>query len=277
MWELDRFPRAFHGAFFYLDEVWVPSAYALEAISRASPIPVVRVPLPISAGRLRSPGLGRTHFGLPEHAFVFLFVFHARSVLARKNPAGVIRAFGRAFEGQADVRLVLKVVGRDRGIRDTLRTEAADPRVMVVDRVFERDELSALVAVSDCYVSLHRSEGVGHTMAEAMALGKPVIATGYSANTDFMNAGNSFLVQYDLVRLDRDYGPYRRGGVWAEPSVEQASELMRFVYETPGAAAEVARRGRAEIWRDRSPEAIGAQIAERLAVIQGRMTPSDVA
>ena len=271
MWELDRFPRVFQGAFLYLDEVWVASTYCLDAISRASPIPVVRVPLPLSAERLRSTGAGRDHFGLPEDAVVFLFVFDAHSVLERKNPRAVIHAFRRAFKGQEDVRLVLKLSRGNRRIRDALAAEAADERVLVVDRVFGRGELNALVEASDCYVSLHRSEGFGLTMAEAMALGKPVIATAYSANMDFMNAGNGFLVRYDLVRLDRDYGPYPRGGVWADPSVEHASELMRGVYENPAMAAEVAARGRREIWDSLSPDAIGREIVRRLDVIGRRL------
>jgi glycosyltransferase involved in cell wall biosynthesis len=155
-----------------------------------------------------------------------------------------------------------------------LVAEAADARVLVVDRVLERSELNSLMDLCDCYVSLHRSEGFGLTMAEAMALGKPVIATAYSANTEFMNSGNSFPVRYELVRLDRDHGPYFRGGVWAEPSVEHAAELMRYVYEDPAAAAEVARRGRRDIRRSLSAEAIGEQIARRLDVIGRRTSPA---
>ncbi len=271
MWELDRFPRVFHGAFVYLQEVWVASTYCLDAISRASPIPVVKVPLPLSLERLRAKGVGRGYFGLPEDAVVFLFVFDAHSVLERKNPRAVIQAFRRAFKGQEDVRLVLKLIRGNRRIREALSAEAGDGRVVVIDRVFERGELNSLVEVSDCYVSLHRSEGFGLTMAEAMALGKPVIATGYSANMDFMNVGNSFLVRHELVRLDRDYGPYPRGGVWAEPSVEHASELMRLVYENPAMAADVAGRGRREIWQSLSAEAVGEQIARRLEVIGRRL------
>jgi glycosyltransferase involved in cell wall biosynthesis len=274
MWELDRLPRAFRGAFVHLDEVWVASTFCLDAISRASPVPVVKVPLSLSVERLRAKGVGREYFGLPGPAFVFLFVFDAHSVLERKNPRGLIRAFRRAFPGQEDVRLVLKLVRGNRRIRDMLVAEAADARVLVVDRVLERSELNSLMDLCDCYVSLHRSEGFGLTMAEAMALGKPVIATAYSANTDFMNSGNSFPVRYELVRLDRDHGPYFRGGVWAEPSVEHAAELMRYVYEDPAAAAEVARRGRRDIRRSLSAEAIGEQIARRLDVIGRRTFPA---
>src|SRR5262249_14838726 len=212
-------------------------------------------------------GVGREYFGLPDGPTIFLFVFDVHSVLARKNPSGLIEAFERAFGHDEDVRLVLKLVHGDESVRRTLLGQAADPRVILIDRVLDRPELNSLVVVSDCYVSLHRSEGFGVTMAEAMALGKPVIATGYSANMDFMNAGNSFPVRYELVRLQGDHGSYPEGSTWAEPDVEHAAELMRLVYESPARAREVALRGERDIWRYLSPASVGERIRERLIAI----------
>jgi glycosyltransferase involved in cell wall biosynthesis len=133
--------------------------------------------------------------------------------------------------------------------------------------VFDREEVLSLIELSDCYVSLHRSEGFGLTLAEAMALGKPVIATAHSANTDFMNVGNSLLVRYQLVRLERDLPPYPRGSVWADPDVEHAAELMRTVYQDPDRARRLGERGRDEVMAYLSPQAAGARMAERLALI----------
>jgi glycosyltransferase involved in cell wall biosynthesis len=271
MWELSEFPPAFHGAFMYLDEVWVASNYCLDAVSRVSPIPVVKIPLALSAEGLKSGEFSREHFGLPPEAVVFLFIFDAHSVVERKNPSGLIRAFKRAFKGGEDVRLVLKLSRGSRAVHEALYAQAQDPRVLVIDRVMERSEINSLIEVSDCYVSLHRSEGFGMTIAEAMALGKPTIATAYSANVDFMTLDNSFLVRYDLVRLERDFPPYPRGSLWADPDVEHAAELMRAVYESPDRAAEVGRRAARDIWQNLAPQAVGDRIRDRLAVIGRRL------
>ena len=194
-------------------------------------------------------------------------MFDAHSIVERKNPGALIQAFKRAFPSEANARLVLKLVHADRALVERLRAEAADARVLVVDRVFDRDEVNSLIALSDCYVSLHRSEGFGLTLAEAMALGKPVIATGYSANVDFMNVSNSLLVRYQMVRLERDLPPYPRGSVWADPDVDHAAELMRMVYADPDRARKLGERARADVMAYLSPEAAAARISERLALI----------
>ena len=111
----------------------------------------------------------------------------------------------------------------------------------IVDQVLSREELNALIGVADCYISLHRSEGFGITMAEAMSLEKPVIATGFSGNTDFMTASNSFLVNYELVEIEQDHGPYKKGWLWAEPDVNHAAEFMRKVYENKALAKRIGK------------------------------------
>jgi len=267
LWELPDLPEAFHGSFSYLDEVWVSSDYGLEAVSRVSPIPVVKVPPPLPAEGLRTKGVGREYFGLQDHHRVFLFIFDAHSIVERKNPGAAIQAFKRAFPDDPDARLVLKLIHATRPLLERLLDEAADPRVLVIDRVFDREEVNSLIALSDCYVSLHRSEGFGLTLAEAMALGKPVIATAHSANLDFMNVNNSLLVRYEIVRLEQDFPPYPRGSAWADPDVNHAAELMRAVYEDPDRARQLGKRAREDVMAYLSPEAVGARIAERLAMI----------
>lgn len=267
LWELPELPEAFHGSFAYLDEVWVSSNYCLESVSRVSPVPVVKMPLALPVESMRTKGVGRDYFGLQERDCVFLFMFDAHSVVERKNPSGVIQAFKRAFPTDPDVRLVLKLAHGTRRIQQALQDEAGDSRIVVIDRVFDREEINSLIEVSDCYVSLHRSEGFGLTLAEAMALGKPVIATGYSANLDFMNASNSLLVQYEMVRLARDFPPYPRGSPWADPDIDHAAELMQAVYENPHRARQIGQRARRDIWAYLSPDVVGARIRERLAMI----------
>ncbi|MGH7263835.1 MAG: glycosyltransferase, partial [Candidatus Rokuibacteriota bacterium] len=277
MWELPELPPALHGSFAYLDEVWVGSAWCLETIARVSPVPVVKIPLALPLDGVTGASGGRGAFGLPEGAFLVLFMFDAHSTLARKNPTGVIQAFRRAFKDAEDVGLVLKLGRGTPRIRRTLQDEAGEARVIVIDRVLERTEVNALIEASDCYVSLHRSEGFGLTMAEAMALGKPVIATGYSANTDFMTPANSLLVRYDLVALREDHPPYPRGGTWAEPDLDHAAELLRWVYENREAARRLGERAARDIRAYLAAPAVGRLIARRLEVIGRRMEAGDFA
>ena len=269
VWELPNFPSVFHGSFAHLEEVWVPSAFCHEAVAQVSPVPVVKIPYSLPAGGLQTKGVGREHFGLPKDSCIFLFMFDVHSVLQRKNPSGVIRAFKQAFGAGDDVRLVLKVVHADHAMRAAIAEEAQDERVLIFDQVLERTEVNSLIELCDRYVSLHRSEGFGLTIAESMALGKPVIATGYSGNMDFMTPSNSFPVGYDLVELDQDYGPYPRGSVWADPDVENASQLMRLIYDDPRHAQQIGERAARDIWQYLSPEAVGARMARRLELVAG--------
>ena len=116
----------------------------------------------------------------------------------------------------------------------------------------------------DCYISLHRAEGFGLTMAEAMAMEKPVIATGYSGNMDFMTAENSFLVNHKLVPIAKDHGPYKRGFIWAEPDLEHAAELMRHVYEHREPARKVGMLARRDILATLTPEVVAGRLKAQL-------------
>ena len=149
-----------------------------------------------------------------------------------------------------------------------LRHEAAENGVRLIDRHMTRDDLYGLLNATDAYVSLHRSEGLGLTMAEAMLLGKPTIATGYSGNLDFMTPHNSYLVKYDRAVIAEATWPYPQGCEWAEPSVEHAAELMRRVFDHPEEAKAVAERGRAEVTSLLSSEIAGRRLAARLSAIR---------
>jgi glycosyltransferase involved in cell wall biosynthesis len=214
----------------------------------------------------------RSHFGLSEDAYLFLFTFDVSSQLERKNPFGLIQAFRRAFGGQSDVVLILKYTNAEYDPREVARLREAShgSNVVHVEGYLTRDELAGLMRAADCYVSLHRAEGFGLTIAEAMALGKPVIATNYSGNTDFMTASNSYPVDYRLVPIARDYGPYLRGMSWADPDLDQATALMREVVEDRARAAERGRRAAADIAASRAPERTGALVRRRLEEIRAR-------
>ena len=187
-----------HDAFDYVDEVWT----ATRVRRRPGSAPIGRRPVYTDAAA----GAGAAHarrrsrgrrLDLPP-GFLFLFVFDFFSILERKNPLGLIDAFTRAFRPDEGPTLVIKTINGERRLTDLerLRAAAAGRRdILIVDEYYSAEQKNALMGLCDCYVSLHRSEGLGLTMAEAMALGKPVIATGYSGNLDFMTPENSYLVE----------------------------------------------------------------------------------
>ncbi|HXG93051.1 MAG TPA: glycosyltransferase [Blastocatellia bacterium] len=262
-WELSDFPHEWLPSFRYFNEVWVASNFALDSVSRVSPIPVVRVPFSLPE-QPPIKTLDRSAFQLRKDCFVFLFTFDFHSYLERKNPFGLIEAFKRAFGQKDDVLLVLKCSHSSSDQIETLLDAARGANVKIIDKVISRDEVNALMHLSNCYVSLHRSEGFGLTMAEAMNMGKPVIATSYSGNLDFMNLANSFLVKYRLVEIDKDHGPYKKGYVWAEPDLDHAAELMRFVFNNPEAARVVGRQAQSDIRSLLHPEVVGAIVKDRV-------------
>ncbi len=270
-WELEWFPEAWRGSFQYFDEIWAPSTFTRDSIARVSPIPVHTMPIAIPTAPTGS--ANRARFRLPPHAFLFLFAFDFHSFFARKNPLAVVEAFRRAFPTRRDVVLVLKLVHWESvpmDFAEVLTACRGQPNIRILREVLSRGEMYDLLRLCDAYVGLHRSEGFGLPLAEAMALGKPVIATDYSANVDFMNESNSYPVRYRMVAIEKDHGPYRKGAEWADPNVDHAAEQMRRVVEEPTAAWLVAARARADIARLLSPQAIGQKIRDRLTAILHR-------
>ncbi len=270
-WEISEFPERFRRAFNHLDEIWVGSHFVADAIAPVSPVPVVKVTMPVSLPEIEP--FDREHLGLPDN-FVFLFVFDYHSVFERKNPLALIEAFEKAFPAGSGASLVLKSINSEHHADDHERLlEAAEdnPDIHVIDSYVTAAEKNAMFAACDCYVSLHRSEGLGNTLAEAMYLGKPVVATGYSGNMDFMTPQNSYLVDYSLRLVGEGAGPYPPTGEWAEPDVEHAATLMRHVFEHQEEARERGRRAAKDIHRNHSPEDAGKSIADRLGRIEARL------
>ena len=272
VWELEKFPRDWRGAFDLVDEVWVPTEFVRKAISACTDKPVLRMPKAIE---FEAPAaMDRTHFGLPAGEFVFLFSYDFNSFAARKNPEATIAAFRAAFAGGTKgVRLLVKSTNGGR-FPDKLaalqRSVVDDPRIEVRDGFLSRDEMFGLQNAVDCYVSLHRSEGFGLGMAECMYLGKPVIATAYSGNLDFMDRDNSLLVDYKMIPLrDGDY-PYWQGQQWADADVAHAARLMRQVFDDRGFAARIGAAAAASIRKTHSKAVCGAAVAERLREIDRR-------
>ena len=265
-WELSDFPEEWYPSFEYFDEIWAASTFIQTALSRVSPIPVIRIPLSLVPEVQEPSRLDRAHFGL-SNSFVFLSMFDCDSRIERKNPLGVVEAFKMAFGENDRAVLFLKSAhaNHNPSAFEAVQMAISEAKnIRMVDKVFSREELNGLLATCDCYVSLHRSEGFGLPIAECMRLAKPVIVTGYSGNMDFTTPQNSLLVDYRLTTIDEDHGPYRKGCVWAEPDLKQAAELMRDVYENGEKAREFGRRAKQDIVELLSPQGIGQQIAQRL-------------
>jgi glycosyltransferase involved in cell wall biosynthesis len=275
LWEQEHFPRRWLGAFDHFCELWTPSRFCMDALSAVAPVPVRRVPLTVEAKA--SSAASRTNFELPQEAFLVLFIFDFLSYFERKNPIALVQAFRRAFENREDVVLVLKTANTQHNPEAfaALQREMTGVPVRLIDRYLSRQEIFDLMAVCDCYASLHRSDGFGHTIAEAMSLGKPVVATDYSGNTDFMHPGNSLPVGYELVTLERDSGPYARGSLWADPDVDHAAELLRRVYDDRDLASRLGERGRRDVTAQLSRIEVGEIMRERVVEIL-RRTPQGI-
>jgi SAM-dependent methyltransferase/glycosyltransferase involved in cell wall biosynthesis len=265
-WETDLIPDRWDTAFGLVDELWAYSSYVAENLARAADVPVVVVPPPVQAP---DPQGAAIPFVVPD-GFVFLFAFDFFSTVQRKNPVGLIEAFTRAFAHGAGPTLILKTINADYRPqeRERLRHAIGDRKdILLVDRSLEPRELAALFARADCYVSLHRAEGFGLTLAESMLLGKPVIATGFSGNTDFMTPANSYLVDWTLTAVGPDAEHYPADGQWAEPSLDHAAALMREVFGDQAAARARGERARADVAAALSTEAVGRLARERLTRI----------
>jgi glycosyltransferase involved in cell wall biosynthesis len=181
--------------------------------------------------------LGRRYFCLPESPYLFLFCFDLRSYIDRKNPLAVIKAFEHVCDARSekDIQLVIKLQGQDSCARarvalkefmKRVECSSARERIIVIETVFSDNEIKNLIRCCDGFVSLHRAEGFGRGMAEAMLLGKPVVATGYSGNLDFMNESNSCLVRYKMVEVEKGSYPYAENQVWADPDIDHAVSHM---------------------------------------------------
>ncbi len=261
-WEAQFPPDSFAEASGLVDEVWAPSTFVADAV-RATGLPTRLVPPAIEVPTWRTTRT-RADLGLPD-GFLFLFAFDWLSVPERKNPLGLLEAYARAFEPTEGVSLVFKTMNGDAAWRDVDQLRLAmsgRPDVHLVDRCVRTWEMAAFVASCDCYVSLHRSEGLGLTIAEAMAHGKPTIATGWSGNLDFMDAAVAHLVPAELVPIPGHVPFYGGLGEWAEPDLDVAARCMREVFEDRSAAASLGAAARDHLSRTRNLEIAGHALVD---------------
>ena len=252
-WETEEFPPGLLGSLDFVDEIWMPSEYSSNALRKVTTKPVITFGHPIVKPPVAT-GVTRASLGLPDR-YMFLFCFDFYSVAKRKNPTALIEAFKRAFKPGEGPVLVIKTLNADGLPEDSARLHAAAEGrddVIFFDRYMSAEEKNSVIDLCDCYVSLHRAEGFGLTLAEAMALGKPVIATGYSGNLDFMTDDNSYLVKWRPALVGEDVWNYPAWGQWAEPDIDDAARLMRHAHDHPDEASARGRRGQEDILRTNS-------------------------
>lgn len=260
-WEVDTFPWEMAAKAQWLDEIWVYSRHAADAIAPRVRVPVLRAPVVVRrppAPSTRRPG-----------PFRFLFMFDHLSVFERKNPLDVVRAYLQAFPEGSNTSLTIKSVnGHTNVVGQHLLERAAAARrdIVITDGYLRSSDVAALMADADCYVSLHRAEGFGLTIAEAMSMGKPTIATGYSGNLEFMRPWNSVLIPYTAERIGPGHPPYPEEGSWAQPDVDAAARAMRSIFDDPQMAMQLGAAAVRQIEEHHSPAALGQFMLERIAM-----------
>lgn len=268
-WELPDFPDRWTKSFGFVNEIWAPSTFVAEALAMKSPVPVVRIPhsIEVKIDEHRE----RSYFNLPEESFLFMAMYDVNSYHQRKNPQAVIEAFKTTFErDDMSVGLVLKVNVTDPNSIEMKQLQALNQgsrNIYLIKDVLTRNDVNALLSVCDSFISLHRSEGFGLGLAEAMFLGKPVIGTDWSANTDFMSEKNSCPVRYNLVKLGETYGPYEDYQYWADPDIDHASIYMKRLLNDKYFREKIALEGQLTIRNEFSPKRVSELIKKRLKYI----------
>ncbi len=251
-WELPQAPPLWLRTARVMDGVMAPSAYTADALGGARTALTV-TPHPLFAGDFAGVS---SHAERPHgEAFRAVAMFDFKSSAARKNPEGAMAAFAAAFGHDPSVRLVIKTHNTDFAPEAARRLrEQAGPNVEFVDAVWDRAQVLSFIASADAFLSLHRAEGFGLTLAEAMMLGTPVVATGWSGNLAFMDADSACLVPSRLVPIEDPQGIYR-GQVWAEPDVGAAAQYLRRLRDDRAFANSLAERAKRQVIRTLSPEA----------------------
>ena len=249
VWELPALPSDWRVGARFVHEAWVPSGFTAAAAESVLPGRVRIVPHAVAAAPPVPAPLARAAFGLPPDAVVVLTSGNLASSFARKNPLAAIAAFRAAFGARPDRVLVLKLGNPDHFPADFAQVRSAvagAPNIRLETRTLPTGESDALTAAADIVLSLHRSEGFGLVLAEAMLLGKPVVATGWSGNMEFMDETNSVPVPYRLIPARDPRGVYELpGAMWAEADIGAASAMLTRLADNPGLREAMGTRARA--------------------------------
>lgn len=243
LWELESFPEEWAGCIDLFDEIWTPAEFVSKCIRRYTDKPVITVPYHVTAPVDEK--YDRKYFGLPDDKFLYLMMFDSESISERKNPKSVIEAYRMAFSQENDkAGIVIKVNEAKQQDIEYIRSQLQGySNVYIITETLSKEGVNSLTKAVDVYVSLHRSEGFGLVMAEAMLLKTPVIATNWSANTEFMDSSSACMVDYKLITINQDIGPYKAGNRWADPDINQAADYMVRLYKDEAYRNEIIQNG----------------------------------
>jgi hypothetical protein len=269
---LSNLPDAWVAATDQVDEIWAPTRFIQTMLAKKLRRPVLRMPLMLDFERPAQ--TDRSQFRLPYRSFLFFFAFDYSSDIERKNPMAVVAAFKRAFPAGTHgrpVQLVLKTLngGATHEAGQALhRIIKDDPDIILIEKTLTRQQTLALIAACDAVVTLHRSEGLGLLVAEAMVLGKPVIATDYSATTELVTPETGWPVDYRLTAVQEGMYPFHEGQLWADADIDHAAWQMRRVVNDQPEARRRAAAAHALIARDYGIDAVARRQLARLRSLE---------
>lgn len=269
LWELEEFPDEWVDCIHLLDEIWTPAEFVSESIRKKTDKPVITIPYHVTAPV--DVTYDRGYFKLPKDQFLFLMLFDSGSMIERKNPTAVIEAYKKAFDKSENVGLVIKMNGyNETDVKYIHSMLEGYEHVYLITESFTKVEVNSLIRCVDVVTSLHRAEGFGLVLAEAMLNETPCIATNWSANTEFMNDDVACMVDYTIVTLEKEIGPYVPGNHWAEANVEHAATYMRKLYDDPNYYNEKKEKAKAYIDEKLAMANITKLIEERIDAVQSK-------
>ncbi len=267
LWELENFPKDWQEGFELVDEIWTPSDYITNIIKKQTQLPVKTMVYPIQANT--SEEYSREYFKLPTDKFLYLTMYDCNSTMQRKNPEGSIRAYRKAFDNSnRDVGLVIKVNNPRKQDIDKIKELCSGyDNVYIIADTLSKTEVNSLIKEVDVLISLHRAEGFGLPLAEAMILGTATIGTNWSSNTEFMNEDNSCLVSYKMTELKEDYAMYKKGSFWADPDVDDAAEKVKKLYEDKAFYQKTVNNAKAYMNSNYDEKTAGDRVTKRIKEI----------
>ncbi|MDH5646071.1 MAG: glycosyltransferase [Candidatus Heimdallarchaeota archaeon] len=275
-WELEMLPDSWKDYSYIFHEIWTASEFIATQIRKNTDVPVYVIPPPV-LGPLDYNSLKKNSRKKGEKC-IFLFIFDFLSVQRRKNPEDAINAFQTAFKNEDNTRLIIKSINghlAEKELKNLEQIASRDKRIILINGYVPRSEIWELISESDCYISLHAAEGFGLTIAEAMIMEKPVIATAYSGNMDFMNNENSYPVLYNKKPINIVNSIYAENASWAEPDLNDCALKMRQVHDFPEEAAEKGERAREDILAKYNKERSGNLISRRIMEIAALINAED--
>jgi glycosyltransferase involved in cell wall biosynthesis len=232
LWELPDFPDEYVQALKLVDHIWCPTKFVQEAFFAKSKQLILSIPLPVIQAKADKANTidFREALDIPKEAFVSLFMFDMRSTLNRKNPQATVEAFTQFAKGKKDVFLILKINRWQRDVHESLQWLPSSKNIKIVKETLSPAQLTDLYGASNCYISLHRSEGFGRTLVEALQHGLWLISSDYSGPADYLTSQNAHLVSWEPKTVHKGDYPHNTHSTWAEPSVTETVAQLEKLY-----------------------------------------------